>query len=67
MLNAQETAEILGVCESKAYAIIRQMNEELARDGYLTVRGRIPVKYFKKRFYFDDKAGDSDERTTDVQ
>lgn len=49
--NAQEVMEILGVSSSKAYELIRTMNEELQENGYLTVRGKVPVAYLEKRFF----------------
>lgn len=48
---AKDLEEILSVSESKAYELIRTMNEELQSQGYLTVRGRVPVAYVKKRFF----------------
>lgn len=49
--NAQEVMEMLGVSSSKAYQLIRTMNEELQEKGYLTVRGKVPVAYLEKRFF----------------
>lgn len=49
--TAQDLHELLGVSESKAYGLIRTMNEELQAQGYLTVRARVPVAYVKKRFF----------------
>ncbi len=49
--NAQELAEMLGVSESKAYQYIKQMNAELAAQGFLIVRGKVPKAYADKRFY----------------
>lgn len=49
--NAQEIMEMLGVSSSKAYQLIRTMNEELQKAGYLTVRGKVPVAYLEKRFF----------------
>ena len=51
MLRAKEVSEILQIGETKAYQIIRQLNEELARKGYLTVRGRISETYFQQRVF----------------
>ena len=50
LLSVKEVQTILHVSESKAYAIIRSLNQELKRQGFLTVRGRVPEKYLKKRF-----------------
>ena len=49
-VTAQEVAEIMGVSRSKAYQIVREMNRELKSMGYITVSGKCPVQYFKKKF-----------------
>lgn len=51
MLGAKDVMAALGVSESKAYGYIRQMNIELEEKGYITVRGKVPAKYFQERFY----------------
>lgn len=48
MYNAKELAEILQVSEGQSYKFIRQMNEELKKSGFLTVRGKIPVILIRK-------------------
>ena len=48
--TAKDLQELLGVSESKAYQYIRQMNEELQKKGFLTVRGKIPAAYVPERF-----------------
>ena len=50
LLNVKEVQTILHVSESKAYGIIRSLNQELREQGFLTVRGRVPEQYLKKRF-----------------
>lgn|GEM_PF-408305 len=49
--TAAEIAEMLGVSRGKAYKILREMNAKLAEEGYLTVAGKIPVEYFKEKWY----------------
>lgn len=49
--TARDLQDILGVSESKAYQYIRVMNEELKKDGFLTVRGKVPCAYVQKRFF----------------
>lgn len=49
--SVEEIKEILGVSQSMAYKVIRQMNDELAGKGYLTVAGKVPRKYFQKQWY----------------
>lgn len=50
-LTAEELAEMLGVSKAHAYKIIRQMNGELKKDGYITIAGKVPTNYFKQRWY----------------
>ena len=50
MLNAQDISQDLGVSKSKAYAIIRKLNEELQSAGYLIISGKVPRDYYRKRF-----------------
>lgn len=49
--TAQDLSELLSVSESKAYGLIRTMNEELQAQNFLVVRGRIPAAYVEKRFF----------------
>ena len=49
--SAKELGEVLGVSESKAYQLIKQMNDELQEQGYLVVRGKVPVAYVNERFF----------------
>ena len=51
LLTAAEVAEMLGIGTSKAYQLIRIMNKELEDQGYLTIRGKVSERYFKKRFF----------------
>ena len=39
----------LGVKHSKAYSILKQLNEELVKEGYVAVRGKIPHPYWETR------------------
>lgn len=51
MIGVKEVSEMLGVSESKAYDYIRKMNDELRKDNFLTVRGRVPLTYVEHRFF----------------
>lgn len=50
-ITAQEVAELLGISKSKAYTIVRELNEELSAMGFITVAGRVSRKFFEKKFY----------------
>lgn len=58
--TAKEVGDILRVSESKAYCYIRQMNAELEKAGYLTVRGKIPAAYLQKRFFGAEGGNNAD-------
>lgn len=49
--TAKELGEALGVSESKAYDLIRQMNAELTEKGFLTVKGKVSRAYANERFF----------------
>lgn len=50
-ITVKEVAELLGISKSKAYAIIRELNEELSAKGFITVAGRVSRKFFEEKFY----------------
>ena len=53
-MTADEVAEALCVSKSKAYQIVREMNKELQKMGYLTVAGRVNTDFFYKKVCYKD-------------
>lgn len=49
--SAEDIAKMLGVSMGKAYKILREMNKDLASKRFLTIAGKIPVEYFKEKWY----------------
>lgn len=49
LINAKETMQLLGVSEGMAYKIIAQCNQELAKKGFITIRGKAPRVYLMER------------------
>ena len=49
--TAGELAEMLGISVGHAYKIIRRLNQELSDDGFLIIAGKVPKRYFEKRWY----------------
>ena len=47
----EEVQEDFGVSRTKAYELIKQLNEELEQAGYLVIRGRVSRKYYLERTY----------------
>jgi hypothetical protein len=60
-LTAEEVSAALGVSVGTAYKVIRSMNDELSKDGYLTIAGKVPAKYFGERIYGSDELMGGDE------
>ena len=49
--TASELAEILGISVGHAYKIIRKLNDELQKDGYIVIAGKVPKRYVEKRCF----------------
>ena len=49
--SAKDISDMLDVSVSKAYGLIKIMNQELEKEGYLVISGKVPIAYFKKRWY----------------
>lgn len=49
VMTAQEVSDMYGCGRTKAYEIVQQLNRELAKKGKITVRGRVPRRYFEER------------------
>lgn len=54
-ISVQEVAEELGVSKSYAYRVVKQLNEELKKQGYLTVAGRVNAQYFHKKICYNER------------
>ena len=50
-ITANDIMEVLGVGRSKAYGIVLELNQELEESGYNVIRGKVPIRYFQKKFY----------------
>ena len=51
MMTVDDVMNELGVKRSKAYSILKQLNDELAKEGYVAVRGKIPRPDWETKFY----------------
>ena len=56
-MRAEDVANELGVSVSFAYKVIRTLNDELKKKGFVTVSGRVNRKYFYERTYGTEKGG----------
>ena len=50
-ITAPELAGMLGISDGQAYKLIRGMNQELKKEGYLVIAGKVPKRYFEKCWY----------------
>lgn len=50
-LNVNDVAQYLDISVPTAYKIIRQLNGEMGKKGYLTVAGRVSRAYFEQKVY----------------
>ena len=54
-IRADEVAQELDVSKPRAYKLIRQLNDELKAEGYITIAGRVNRQYFNERLYGADR------------
>ena len=50
-IHAEEISKLLGISKSKAYKLIKELNDELKQKGFKTLNGKLSRKYFMERFY----------------
>ena len=58
--TAQEIAQMLGVSRGQAYRIVKMLNDELEKKGFMVVSGKIAKKYFSERYYGGVQEGGED-------
>ena len=51
IMDVHDVKKALNIGDSKAYEIIKKLNDELKEKGFVTVRGKVPTKYFNERTY----------------
>lgn len=57
-MRVEEVADVLDVSTPYAYKLIRKLNEELKKEGCITISGRIDRRYFYEKFYESNKRKD---------
>lgn len=50
LIGVKEVMEILNVSQPMAYKLIRQVNEELKKKGYITITAKVNRTYLLERF-----------------
>lgn len=49
--SATEISEMLGISMGTSYRIIRKLNKELEKKGFIVIAGKLPIKYFEEKYY----------------
>lgn len=49
--TANEVMEMLGISRGHAYKIVKRLNEDLAKEGFIVISGRVPKRYFAEHYY----------------
>lgn len=49
--TASEVAKMVGVGRTTSYSLIKKMNNELEKAGFIIVDGKIPKEYFDAKYY----------------
>ena len=66
VLYVEDVMEILGIGQTKAYQIIRKLNQEIEAKGYFKpIAGRVSETYFRERFYLGNAQCDPSATTND--
>lgn len=52
LLNVEEVMNICKVKKCTAYKLIKLVNEEMNREGYLTITGRVNKEFLFKKIGF---------------
>ena len=50
-IKADEIAKSLGVSKAYAYKILRELNAELEKKGYMVIAGRVNRSFFEEKFF----------------
>lgn len=51
LMDAEDVANELGISKGHAYKVIRRLNEELEKSGFIIVAGKVPRAFWEKKFY----------------
>ena len=49
--SCEDIQAMLGVSRSKAYKLIKSLNQELAKQNYIVIPGKVSKRYFAEKYY----------------
>jgi hypothetical protein len=50
-IRVDEMVKELQISKPYAYKLMREMNQELEKKGFMTISGRVSRQYFEEKFY----------------
>lgn len=50
-LTAADVSQYMCISVPMAYKVIRRLNDELKKQGYITISGKVSRSYFEKKVY----------------
>ena len=50
-IKAEEVAQELEISKQYAYKLVREMNDELKKKGFITIAGRVSRRFFEEKLY----------------
>ena len=50
-IRVDDMVSELQISKPYAYKLMREMNEELKKKGFITIAGRVSRQYFEEKFY----------------
>ena len=62
LMNVAEVSERLGVCRSKAYSVIKDLNKIMEARGFKTIPGRVSRQMLEEAYFGkteEDEVNDS--------
>lgn len=58
-ITAGEIAQELGISKPLAYKIVKGWNEELKKNGFLVIAGKVSRSYYREKIYGSYQGGDN--------
>lgn len=55
LVKAKEVSELLQCSRSMAYRVIKNLNDELEKNGFITIKGRVSKSYLCERMGIEDE------------
>ncbi|MCE5023459.1 hypothetical protein QVA72_01540 [Staphylococcus simulans] len=53
-LSIKDIQILAGVSKSKASTIVRELNSQLEEEGFIAIRGKLPIQLVREKFPYCD-------------